>query len=254
MKTWIKSVCYNILGTKISHSMSWLYHEMRGVHVPENEQMYMAAVGEHIVPGTTAVDIGANVGSWTGYLSRRVGAKGRVIALEPVPESFRYLKRRCRRLENVQAFNVGLSDAAGTKEMILDPSSYSPTDASITETADHIKNADSRQPIEITVETLDTVLEEAHAKEVSFIKCDVEGHEEKVILGSLRTIVRNNPTIFLEILREKWRENNPAHSPCASMLLDMGYKMWQITDQGVLVELDSFTKSSENFLFVSPRR
>src|SRR5919199_5361377 len=42
-------------------------------------------------PGTTAIDVGANVGVYSVVLARAVGPTGRVLAFEPAPENARRL-------------------------------------------------------------------------------------------------------------------------------------------------------------------
>ena len=44
-----------------------------------------------VSPGDWVLDIGANVGHYTLELARLVGPQGRVIAFEPVPETFSVL-------------------------------------------------------------------------------------------------------------------------------------------------------------------
>jgi 23S rRNA U2552 (ribose-2'-O)-methylase RlmE/FtsJ len=51
-----------------------------------------------IAPGDWVIDVGANIGHYTKRLSELVGAGGRVIAVEPVPETFALLS------SNVQHF------------------------------------------------------------------------------------------------------------------------------------------------------
>ena len=55
--------------------------------------------------GDTVLDVGANIGVYTKFCSEFVGPSGRVISLEPVPETYSYLVGNVRalKLENVNA-------------------------------------------------------------------------------------------------------------------------------------------------------
>ena len=46
---------------------------------------------EFVSPGDWVIDVGANVGYYTKKFSDLVGPHGRVIAVEPVPETFSFL-------------------------------------------------------------------------------------------------------------------------------------------------------------------
>lgn len=86
------------------------------VHEPELK------VVKHLVNlGDTVVDVGANVGWYTHYLSRLIGEKGRVISLEPIPETFWLLSvcAKWHRLSNATLVNAGASeeDKVGVMEV-----------------------------------------------------------------------------------------------------------------------------------------
>jgi ubiquinone/menaquinone biosynthesis C-methylase UbiE len=65
-------------------------------------------------PGMTVVDLGAGTGYFLPHLSRAVGPKGKVIALDIEPDMVRYMKERAARegLANVEARVVGTEDPA----------------------------------------------------------------------------------------------------------------------------------------------
>jgi predicted methyltransferase len=67
-----------------------------------------------ITPGMTVADIGAGTGYFEPHLSRAVGPKGRVLALDVEPDMVRYLSARAAReqLANVDARQVAPDDPA----------------------------------------------------------------------------------------------------------------------------------------------
>jgi hypothetical protein len=65
--------------------------------------------------------------------------------------------------------------------------------ASLRSTVDH-----DFVPIQVEKSTLDTLIPPDEHK-LSFIKCDVEGHEDEVVDGAWSTITQNRPAMAIEI-------------------------------------------------------
>lgn len=67
---------------------------------------------------TTVLGIGANIGLWTELMSENVGKSGKVLAFEPINETFKQLTRRTSNLFNVERYNCALSDIVGEEIML----------------------------------------------------------------------------------------------------------------------------------------
>src|SRR4051812_25321597 len=87
----------------------------------DTEEPDIAVVRKLIEPGSVAVDLGANIGVYTKVLSELVGAEGRVLSVEPIPQTFAVLSRNVRSLglKNVICVNVAVSDVNGEAVMEL---------------------------------------------------------------------------------------------------------------------------------------
>ncbi len=83
----------------LSHDLLERDPDLRGVRL-------LVRAGENVV------DIRANVGVWTHYLSRLVGQNGRVWSFEPIPETFALLRLNAERFDlgNVVAIDRAVSD------------------------------------------------------------------------------------------------------------------------------------------------
>ena len=142
-------------------------------------------LAEWVKPGDWVLDIGANVGHYTHRLSDLVGAKGRVIAIEPMPLTFELLSANAARFrhKNVTLINVAASSGVGVVHMSLpNGNAYR---ASITNQGDQAAFA---LPIDnIGIEY-----------PVSLIKIDVEGHEHSALLGMRGLIERDRPRLIVE--------------------------------------------------------
>ena len=76
------------------------------------DEKEFAIVDRLISPGDWVLDIGANIGQYTKRFSELVGDSGRVIAFEPVPDTFELLTANAQRFrqKNVTLFNAAASD------------------------------------------------------------------------------------------------------------------------------------------------
>jgi FkbM family methyltransferase len=153
------------------------------------ERLQLKTLMQLDLKGGTAIDIGANKGIYSFWLSRAVGPTGHVLAFEPQPEMARYIDdRKARfRLDNVVTINAALSDAPGTA--LLARQRIGDGSASLESARAH------GEQIEVVVKTLDEL---AGVSNVKFIKCDVEGHEIRVFEGARRLIAEHQPVVQFE--------------------------------------------------------
>lgn len=150
-------------------------------------------VRETSLAGTTVLDIGANKGVFSIYLSRAAGPAGKLIAFEAQPELGPHLidVKHSFALENMTLVNKGLSSKPGILTMRRsEPGSGM---ASF-----HKEAATGLEKIEIPVISLDDYIDEQQLEAVSFIKCDVEGHELEVFRGAEQLLRRDHPTLLFE--------------------------------------------------------
>ncbi|WP_250152549.1 FkbM family methyltransferase [Ancylobacter radicis] len=159
----------------------------RAARNPASELQFVPLL---VRPGELACDIGANRGVFTYWLLR-LGAD--VATFEPNPFMGRILRRRFpEALEDgrLRLFDGALSDESGLVELHI-PRGYSPL-----ATIDGNAVGQGVPVDEVTVRCfrLDDCLDE----NISFIKIDVEGHEQKVIDGGLGLIASFRPTLLIE--------------------------------------------------------
>jgi FkbM family methyltransferase len=154
-----------------------------------------------VKPGTTAVDLGANIGIYTKVLSDLVGPAGNVISVEPVPQTFEVLSRNIRSLalRNISCVNAAVSHSDGEVTMELPEYHTGGTNfyqARVVTTGDHVV-PDSRPHLRVRATKLDTLV--AAAKPVDFVKCDVEGHELECLTGAEMILTSHRPAWLVEV-------------------------------------------------------
>ena len=143
--------------------------------------------------GTTVLDIGANKGAFSIYMSRAVGPQGKLIAFEAQPELGRHLEavKQSFKLDNMMIVNKGLSSGSGILTMRR-------SEAGSGMASFHSAASAGLQELDIPVVRLDDYVHEHALGPVRFIKCDVEGHELEVFKGGERLLRRDRPTILFE--------------------------------------------------------
>lgn len=140
-------------------------------------------------PGMTFLDIGANIGYFSA-LALEVLEAGRIIALEPDPENFRFLEATiaANKAKNVICVNKAAADKNGT--LTLHTSRSNRGDNRL------YSNELSEGSVQVEVCTVDSLLESLGVPSVNFIKIDVQGFEGHVFRGMQETL-RNSPNLTL---------------------------------------------------------
>lgn len=198
-----------------------------------------------VKPGTTAVDVGANKGAYTYELARLVGRNGSVLAIEPIAELADYLSRACRQLRlpvTVQPCCVSSHPGSGSLTIPIADGQLQTGFASL---ADPAAGAAESRPVK--VETLDRLLAN-RSKPVSFIKCDVEGHEMEAFEGAVGVLDTDRPNLLIEI--EQRLSSNPVLERIA-WFLKRGYRGVYLRD-GKPTPIESFDPEQHQSL--SPSR
>jgi FkbM family methyltransferase len=138
------------------------------------------------------VDIGANIGYYALLEARLVGRRGRVIAVEPVPENACMFLRNVRAngYENVTFRQVAISNRNGMCKMHLSTRSNHHSLHNVPwQTAD----------LEVPVCTLDALLKDEVVPSLDLIRMDWEGHEIVLLDGMAATIDKYHPRLLVEV-------------------------------------------------------
>jgi len=201
-------------------------------------------VKEIVAEGDFVIDIGANIGVYTKYLSEFVKPHGKVLSIEPIPITYSFLCNNIEKLKllNVETYNVAIAEKEFTSKMII-PSGVSgenyfrakalDTDDKILET--NLRTIDVKfMPLDILVKSLD--------RSISFIKIDVEGFELSVLKGAIKTIEGNKPSLLVEIDGDPSEDGSNADSVFKFLralnykpyiFVDKKLKIWEVGERSV---------------------
>lgn len=175
--------------------------------------------------GKTVLDIGANKGIYTYWMSKSVGNDGHVISFEPQPELGDFLRSMSNAfgLGNVRIVNAGLSEEED--ELLMVRSKVGSGGAHLINEGEDLSAYGAENQFRVSVKTLDNFYLNNKLQPPAFIKCDVENHELQVFKGAENTLLKYKPTLLFECHHQ---EAEAGH--IFSYLEDLGYYGFFIID------------------------
>jgi FkbM family methyltransferase len=195
--------------------------------------------------GDTFFDIGANI----GWYSLNIAASRRetkVYCFEPIPKTFNALNKNINinGILNIVSHNFGFSSQAGAF-----PFYYYP-EGSGNASSSNLTGREDVQCVQCKVRTLDDYTAETGAQ-VDFIKCDVEGAELLVFEGGIKTIMKDKPIVFSEILRKWSAKFNYNPNKIFELFKAQSYKAFTVKNN-ILIEFFEMNESTveTNFFFL----
>jgi FkbM family methyltransferase len=201
-----------------------------------------------IRPGFTCLDIGANLGYYSTFLSRLAGPKGKVLAVEPVP-AFQEIWRDNVKVSGVANLSMwpfalggantrirmgtperdGLLHHGMTKIVASAPDTYAVT-----------YEVEMKIPDELFI----------NLNRLDFVKCDVEGYEYEVFRHMQETLRKFKPLIQTELNGTENRRQ------VKTLLTALGYQAYILSPHQTLLPCDDVVLMNHTgdfyFKFVNP--
>lgn len=141
------------------------------------------------------VDIGANIGVHTIWLSRQVGPSGLVVAVEPERNNFLILglNQQINNIKNIVTVRSALASTPAKGKLTA------PRPSLMGQASTQTSSVSSRSySFNVDFETLDNIILAKNIHTVSAIKIDVEGAEVSVLQGAKKTIEEFGPRMVIE--------------------------------------------------------
>lgn len=177
--------------------------------------------------GKNIFDVGAFIGSSSLVFSKYIGEKGKVIAFEPNPFNIKKIEKNFslnpELAKKIKVYNYALADVEGKMSMALSESVDSGMSSTSRLDIGHPTIHSEDLPgefikVEVLVKTLDSFVDEVKVIP-NIIKVDIEGAEDKFLLGAKRTIKKYKPVLYIEIHSEY------CALKCFEILLSYGYSV-----------------------------
>jgi FkbM family methyltransferase len=180
---------------------------------PDDRKDDAAFFRDYLRAGDTVIDAGANVGSLALLAATIVGESGRVLAVEPHPRIFGFLRHNLalNRAVNVRAENTALGEAPGEL-------SFSDTRAD-----DENSVQRSGSGIRVPVTTLDLLA--ADLGPVALLKIDVEGFEIAVLHGATG-VLRRTACVYCESFEQNLQKLGWSTSDLIRKLEEAGLQVF----------------------------
>lgn len=201
--------------------------------------------------GDFVIDMGANFGWYTNVLSSLVGATGKVYSVEPIPDTFQVMNGIVRkfRLGNVFPMNYAISKADGTAMMRVPQHEYGGSNfyrAQID--LEQGKSGKSMKEYTVPMRCLDSLFLDV-ADKITFIKCDVEGHELAVVSGGEKFFEKSKPAWLMEVGGDPDEEGSPPHQ-LFRLMKHYGYQIYFF--DGKFIRPRPVGHWSVNYLLLQP--
>ncbi|MEM9835319.1 MAG: FkbM family methyltransferase [Bacteroidota bacterium] len=200
--------------------------------------------------GGIYLDIGAHYGYFAGLVAA-LHSQNKVSCFEPAPDTYLLLAENVASMQT-ETYQKGMADAVGQLTFYQFParfSEYNSLDIEQYQNEDWIKEY---PPKAINVDI--TTLDQASTNSPHLIKIDVEGAEDKVILGGAQLLAQPNVMVIMEYLPS--HKSNGSHSRALALMQQWDYQVFRLMDDGTPYPcpepeewLTSTEQDSANLLF-----
>jgi FkbM family methyltransferase len=180
------------VGNKVYARAFPIYRPLYATYKSYADRAERELLGKVLFPGAVVVDVGANIGIYTEFLSRCVGPTGLVHSFEPSPDNFKRLLAFTRDLSNVRLTQAAVGEQSGECKLYV-------SDKLNVDHRAYKTDGDSRRTVSTEMVALDDYFKAGHR--VDLIKMDIQGYELHALRGTQR-VLQENPGINL--LVELW--------------------------------------------------
>jgi FkbM family methyltransferase len=242
MKGRIKYILHRSLGFK-NYLFIFSLFKIFTLKRDKNEKDFFVFLSQ-IPPGTTVLDIGANIGIMSIHLARTV-KNVTVYSFEPIPNNINTFKRIVNhfKLKNIRLFEIALGNTEGEVEMVMPVIANVKMQGLSHVVHDSIPENNEGEWFKVPLKMLDKMDElTTIPQRISAIKIDVENFEFFVLDGAKNLITKNKPLVYAELWDNENREK------CFELFRKLNYKTF-VVENNKTVEFDNKKHQTQNFIF-----
>lgn len=249
----IRKILVKLLGLKgYLRLVSTIYIRCISMGLMRSKYPELYFIRRALKPGETVLDIGANLGYYSFFMSRAVGPTGQVHGVEPIPLFAEVWKKNMSRLKHL---NYKLNQCAlGTEEKQAVTMSIPIVNGVVRHGLTKVVegNQDTHQSamsFEVPMVNGDKLISEAGITRLAMIKCDVEGFEQYVIPSLDQTIKRNLPLLQIELSGDENRQK------VCTYLVNLTYRIFILKQQHLVsIEINDIFTVNQDFYFIHESR
>ena len=210
--------------------VSKIYITLVGAGLMQRKYPELFFLKKIIKPGFTCLDIGANLGYYSTFLSRIVGPAGKVLAIEPVP-LFQEIWRsnvKASGISNLSMWPYALG-GENTRIQMGTPERDGLLHHGMTKIINSAKDNYART-YEVEMKIPDELF--INLNRLDFVKCDVEGYEFEVFRNMQETLRKFQPVIQTELNGKENRQQ------VNELLTQIGYQVYILSSNQTLLPCD----------------
>jgi len=199
-------------------------HLLQRILINKNyEPKTVSSIKRFIDYNKDIINVGANVGIFTIMMAELIDVNAKVLAIEPTPLAFKYLKKNVERncqTNKVLFYNGICTDKKGAYSIntIVGKEEYSSIGDSI-----HMNHLNENIiKINVDGETVDNLVNK-YTLNPGLLVIDVEGAEMKVLKGAEETLLTHKPIIISELDDQLLNNQDTSTKEVIGFLSGLGY-------------------------------
>jgi len=161
-------------------------------NVFETDELEYACLDRWVGVGDWVIDVGANIGHYTKRLSELVGTAGRVIAFEPIPDTFELLAANSALFKNN---NVTLLNACASESTQMLGMQIPQFNTGLSNYYMAHLTESSEADLQVLCLAIDSLFSE---QQIKLVKIDAEGHDLSVLKGMNKVLRSCRPVLIIE--------------------------------------------------------
>lgn len=203
----------------------------------KNQEPEISKLINLISQNSVVIDVGANRGTYSFPILRKLRKPGYLYSFEPIPQLFNYLEKGLGSKDTFKVYSFACGDRQAVKRIKLPINNGQLSMGS----ASFINSFRDFENILVKIISIDSL----KISKVDFIKIDVEGFETLVLRGAIKTIKQNRPVMLVEI---DWNMGNNYFPELKKIIADLDYAVMALTGGKMIkVNLSEFNSRKLNF-------
>ncbi len=235
MKATLRKLCFTMLTQGQLSFLLVQYWRLRNSFQARYERE-LQILKKFVAKGDWVVDIGVNFCQYATPLSHVVGPSGRVVGFEAHPFTFN-VARRIADQSNVSLYNLAVSDHDSGVSLQMGLYADGTPNFGTTRVTGQTEACVSVNSVRLDDFLID------RDRRISFIKCDIEGHEVSAISGAIELLATDRPVLLIETSNEKL-------AAIGSLLERIHYESYEVSATGDLAIKSGHEIGNFNVLFL----
>ena len=194
-------------------------------------------------PDDVVFDIGANIGSYTIWMSKFIGSNGTIHSFEPDESSFNRLKSNVN-LNKIHSYvslnKLAISDSGERRRF-----------TSSKDVENHLTVKGDISGLEIDCTTIDQYVYEHDIKHIKFIKMDIEGFEYFALNGASKTLKDNKVDVIQLEINSRVRNTNSSINQILVLIEQSNYTLCAFNVKTRKFKPAIFSPTRENYFMVN---